>query len=141
MAIDLTNHRIKIDSLTIVNIKNPLRLDDGFEYTENLDGIQKYKHYNLYYNLKFVCDSGGAQTRTLREVYHFIRSQLQLLLQRDVKIYFINILDGDTSYKAMSKFEYLHSQSEYEHIKKYVFIGDMQQFQAFWLKSLIHLVK
>jgi len=142
IQIETTDNRIKMDSsLSLINIKNPIRHDDGFEYTENLDGVQRYGHYHLYYNLKFVCDSGGAQTRTLREVYHFIRYQLQLLLKGDINMYFINILDGDNSYKSMNKFKYLQSKPEYAHIKKYVFIDDMQQFQVFWLKTLIYLVK
>lgn len=49
----------------------------------------------IYFNLKFVCDSGGAQTRTLREVYHFIESQMRYLINSNTdNVYFINILDG-----------------------------------------------
>ena len=32
-----------------------------------------------------ICDKGGAQTRTLREVYDFIRAQLNWLLENTEK--------------------------------------------------------
>ena len=43
-----------------------------------------------------ICGSGGSQTRTLREVYHFISAQQRYLEQElSFKIIFVNILDGD----------------------------------------------
>ena len=46
-----------------------------------------------------VCESGGAQTRSLREVFIFIRTQLNLLLKLKNKnnyliTYFIKVLTG-----------------------------------------------
>jgi hypothetical protein len=46
--------------------------DDGYEYSENFDGLILKNNNKFYFNLKFVCGNGGAQTRTLREIYHFI---------------------------------------------------------------------
>ena len=82
-----------------------------------------------YFNLKFICDNGGAQTRTLREVYHFIKSQMEFLIKKKQIFHFINILDGDTSFKNMDKFHYLKSNKKYKDIIKYIFIGDLHQFQ------------
>lgn len=123
--ISKTPDRINIEILEICSINHPMLLNNGYEYTENFDG--KYK--NVYFNLKFICDNGGAQTRTLREVYHFIKSQMEFLIKKKQIIYFINILDGDTSFKNMDKFHYLKSNKKYKDIIKYIFIGDLHQFQ------------
>ena len=42
----------------------------------NFDAIAKKDNSIFYFNLKFICGAGGAQTRSLREVYHFIRCQI-----------------------------------------------------------------
>ncbi len=128
-----TQDRIHMRKLLISPKKYPMRYDDGFEYTETFDGIQYANNKTIYYNLKFVCGAGGAQTRTLREVYHFIESQLKLLLESDdPNIYFVNILDGNESYKAMSKFNYLLTNKQYTKIKKNIFIGDLASFQIYY---------
>jgi non-homologous end joining protein Ku len=58
-----TDDRINIESNEIINKKNPMINNDGYEWTENFDG-KIIKNNNIYYfNLKFVCDNGGAQTR------------------------------------------------------------------------------
>jgi len=77
-----------------------------------------------------VCDKGGVQTRSLREVYSFIEAQLNhLLLDIPKKPFFVNILDGDTSFSCIDKFNYLLSLDEYKDVKKYVFVGDMDTFR------------
>ena len=126
-----TSDRIHMESLSIINKKYPLKDIDGFEYTENFDGVQHIGKCKVYYNLKFVCDAGGAQTRSLREVYHFLKCQLKVLLTSN-NIYFINILDGDTSYKSMNKYLHLIDSPEYSAIKKNIFIGDLAMFQSWW---------
>jgi hypothetical protein len=131
-----TFDRIYMRSMTIIDKKCPMRDIDGFEYTENFDGIQMINDSKVYYNLKFVCDAGGAQTRALREVYHFVRCQLEILVA-STNIHFINILDGDTSHKAMSKYNYLINQPKYANIKSNLFIGDMTMFQSYWLSLSI----
>ena len=131
-----TLDRIHMNKLIITSQKNPLKSNDGFEYSETFDGIQKNDLNILYFNLKFVCDSGGAQTRTLREVYHFIESQLKLsskIGSNNMK--FINILDGDTCHRSMDKFNYLLNRTEYIYVKKYVFIGDMHSFQNLYIDN------
>ena len=59
----------------------------------------------IYYNLKMICGSGGGQTRTLRQVYHFISAQQRHLKQEpSSKLFFVNILDGNECYKKMKLF-------------------------------------
>ena len=125
-----TDDRINMATNEIITNKNPLKLDDGYEWSENFDG-KITKNNNIYYfNLKFVCDNGGAQTRTLREVYHFIKYQMEYLIKFNTNnIYFINILDGDTSYNNMNKFNFLSNKEKYKNINKYIFIGSLYDFQ------------
>ena len=128
-----TFKRMNLESFEIVDKKYPLKDTNGFEYTETFDGVQIIDNEFFYYNLKFVCDNGGSQTRSLREVYHFIKTQLEyLVINKNSKIYFINILDGNTSYEAFNKYNYLKNKPQYIEIKKYVFIGDLAQFQLYW---------
>ena len=109
-----TNLRFHIISYDLIEKKYPNKEIDGFEYTEDLDGYQLFKDindipkYQIYYNLKMICEAGGAQTRSLREIYTFIRCQLEYLLKNknnnmNTKTYFINILDGDQGYKNRDK--------------------------------------
>jgi hypothetical protein len=110
-----------------------MKNSDGYEYTENFDGVLIKNSNKYYFNLKFVCDAGGAQTRSLREVYHFIKYQMEYLIKYFMKLnnntYFINILDGDECYHNMEKFLYLLNKEKYRHIQKYVFIGSLYDFQ------------
>ena len=125
-----TDDRINMETNEIINIKKPMTNNDGYEWSENFDGKISLNNNTYYFNLKVVCDSGGAQTRTLREVYHFIKYQIEYLIKFNTNnIYFINILDGDTSYKNMDKFKYLTNKQKYKDIKKYIFIGSIHDFQ------------
>ncbi len=73
-----------------------------------------------------ICDTGGAQTRSLREVYHFIKAQYIFLTKQQCKnIYMINILDGNGCFK------YVHLFRRFEHDQ--LFIGDMSSFCS-WFK-------
>lgn len=142
---------------------NPMRDIDGFEYTEDFDGKVVKGGTTFYFNLKFCCDSGGAQTRTLRLVYDFIKCQADFIIRRtaenntvDGEFYFINILDGDTCSTHMKqmrnsieKYNPASSGSEsgnlegapseiYEKLKKYIFIGDMLEFSQ--SKELLDLL-
>ena len=125
-----TDDRINIETNEIVNNKNPMINNDGYEWTENFDGKIIKNNKNIYFNLKFVCDRGGAQTRSLREVYHFIKYQLEYLIKFNNKNnYFINILDGDTSYNNIVKYYYLINKEKYKDIKNNIFIGSIFDFQ------------
>ena len=127
--IPLTYDRINMENCSIVECPHPMKNNDGYEYTENFDGKQHFDGKIMYYNLKFVCDNGGAQTRTLRETYLFIKHQLSYISKNNLKnVYFINILDGDGSSQASKHFEYLLSK----HTCSYVFCGDMLKFKEWW---------
>lgn len=130
LDIEKTNERINIETLKIINKRNPLKENNGFEWTEDFDAKINNNNNIYYFNLKFVCSNGGAQTRTLREVYHFINYQLQFIKCNKTKnIFFINILDGDTCYNNINKFNYLLNKKIYEKQKKYIFIGSLYDFQ------------
>jgi hypothetical protein len=134
-----TDDRINMETNEVISRKNPMINCDGYEWSENFDGLL-VKNNKYYFNLKFVCDSGGAQTRTLREVYHFIRYQLEYLIKfNTTNIYFVNILDGDTCYNNMDKFRFLRNKDKYVQIIKYVFIGCLYDFQRDAVKlQIIH---
>ena len=140
-----TNDRIHTENLEIIDCRCPLKQQDGYEYTENFDGVVQTGSNMFYFNMKFVCDAGGAQTRTLREVYHFIRLQMEhlLLLLRDNDIqpqnlpYFINLLDGDTCWKSAKYFDYLVQKEKYRGILENIFVGDLHTFQnSGWVEKI-----
>lgn len=102
-----TFERFDINTYEIKNIKNPNTFINGYEITENFDGKIVLNNIVYYFNLKFICDSGGSQTRSLREVFYFIKYQLENLLSNNIIKIFINILDGDTCFENIDKFYYL----------------------------------
>jgi len=130
--IEKTNHRFNKETNTFEYMPHPNKERGGFEYTEDMDGVFSKQDITYYANFKMVCDKGGAQTRTLREVYDFITAQLNWLLQNKEKaIEFINILDGDESFRNRDKFDYLITKEKYKSIKDKVFIGDLYEFERF----------
>jgi hypothetical protein len=132
-----SNIRLNTDTLAFEDKKYPMKDIDGFDWTEDFDGYQEINNLKLYMNLKMICDKGGSQTRTLREVYHFVKTQLEyLLLHPEIKdTYFMNILDGDESFRNMDKFKYLLSKEKYALVKDYIFVGNMEEF-SFKFNSL-----
>jgi len=106
------------------------KLENCYDYTEDFDVVSE--RYKLLINLKFVCDKGGAQTRTLKEVRHFIQSQEKAVL--NTGYYFINILDGDGSYNSIHKIK-----SGIQDNPR-IFIGDMSQFGLWFNKHFIQLL-
>ena len=138
LKLNKTNDRINTETNDIIDNRNPMVNNDGYEWTENFDGKLIKNDIIYYFNLKFVCDSGGSQTRSLREVYHFIKYQLEyLLIFKISNVYFINILDGNTCFNNIEKYKYLINKQKYENIKKYIFIGDTYEFQINKIKLLL----
>jgi hypothetical protein len=128
-----SNIRFNHVSKEMVEKSNPMKMVDGFDWTEDFDGKIHKNNTDYYFNMKFICDSGGSQTRSLREVYHLIETQLEHILLFDKKnTYFINILDGDICFSHMNKFEYLLCKPNYAMIRPYVYVGDMKGFQEWW---------
>ena len=131
--------RINMVTNELVKMNCPSRQLNFFDYTEDFDGRQQIRNNTLLYNLKMVCDTGGAQTRTLREVAHFIRAQIAYAEKAaDTEAlemsntYFVNILEGDTSYKYRDHFKHLLDKKS---VKNIIFIGDLFEFQ-YWIQNL-----
>ena len=137
IKLEKTDDRLDIENIEIKNIRCPLTNENGFDFTENFDGVINRNGKKLYFNLKFICDSGGSQTRSLREVYHFIKCQMEYLVKyaKNNDILFFNILDGDTSYKSMGKFNYLLNKERYYDIKDNIFVGSLYDFNKDIVKS------
>jgi len=122
-----TQIRINTRTSTLENVMHPNKKENGFDYTENFDGCQTCNNGLIYINLKCVCGKGGSQTRTLREVYWFVESQLEVLKTVE-NIWFVNILDGDEAYNNMNKFNYLLSLKENENVKRRIYVGDLKGY-------------
>lgn len=118
-----TKERFNINTYELKEYKNPMKYINGLNWTEDFDGKFTKNDIIYYVNFKFVCDSGGAQTRTIRELYHFINCQIKHTNLHNNSKYFINILDGDYCHKNIDKLKYNLSSD------KYIFIGDMYEFQ------------
>lgn len=132
LKIEKTNKRLNFETLEIKEYRNPNKKKDGFDWSENFDGYNK--KYNIYFNLKFVCDKGGSQTRSLREVYHFIHNQLKYLLKNiDKNVIFINILDGNTSYDNIDKYNYLLEKKIFSNFRDKCFVGNMKEFNTWYI--------
>lgn len=126
-----TKKRINKETFEIRELKFPLKEDNGREWSEDFDGETKLDRKTFYWNLKFVCDSGGAQNRTLSLVYDMIKCQLEFLNISSPNIFFINILDGDESFKNKKFFNYLLSKEKYIN-KQNLFCGDSHEFETWW---------
>ena len=131
-----TNMRINFRTNTLKNITKPNINNDGFDYSENFDGVQYINDNIIYINLKCIVGKGGSQTRSLREVYWFIEGQLNIL--KTIKnIYFVNILDGDECNLTMPKFDYLISLYVFENIKNKIYIGDLKGYFDWFKNSFV----
>jgi len=130
-----TNIRINLRTNTLKDIAHPNTQNDGFDYSEDFDGIQVVHSKKVYINLKCIVGKGGAQTRSLREVYWFVEGQLHTLCSLE-NVYFANILDGDEAHSTMSKFEYILSLPTFETVKNRVYIGDLKGYFD-WFKTSI----
>jgi len=148
-----TNFRINLRTHKMENIKNPNTKADGFDYSEDFDGCQiipGQTENKVFINLKCIVGQGGAQTRSLREVYWFIEGQLQTLINHsrqtsqpgqsiqnanNSNICFANILDGDCCNKFMTQFNYLLNRPEYVAVKNNIFVGDLYTYCNSWFSQ------
>lgn len=123
-----TNIRINKRTRTLQEIAHPMKQDDGFDYTENFDGMQTIGGRRVLYNLKCVVGTGGSQTRTLRdECAPFVEAQLQYLLaHREDTSLFINVFDGDEAARTLPKFARLLALPEYASVARQVYVGDLK---------------
>jgi hypothetical protein len=128
MRINLRTHQCK-------EIAHPNVYADGFDYSEDFDGKQVFGDKQVFVNLKCIVGKGGAQTRSLREVYAFVEGQLNVL-KKESSVYFANILDGDESHNVADKFQYLLTLPEYADVKSRVYVGDLLGYFP-WIASVV----
>ena len=138
-----TNTRINLRTNELKDISRPCTDDDGFDYSEDFDGYQKVMicevmslSLDFYLNFKSTSGQGGSQTRTLKEVYHFIEGQLRVLNKGTNNIYFANILDGDECERTRRHFKYLFNRPEYRDVKDRVYVGNLHGY-FYWFKKTI----
>jgi hypothetical protein len=132
-----TNDRIYRESYEILSNKNPYIMQNGLEYSENFDRKLYVNNNTYYFNFKFICDKGGHQTRSIKDVYYFIEYQFEYLIKYNINnIYFINILEGDFNFANKDKFKYLIEKNKYLDVKKYLFIGDLYEFEKIKLNII-----
>ena len=131
-----TQTRINWRKNEMMENSQPMRKEDGFDYTENFDGKQVFCLNTVWINLKSVVGTGGSQTRTLRdECYPFVNAQLDYLLKsKKTDCFFANIFDGDEASSKMKMFQYLLRLPEFSTVEKYVYVGDLKCYFE-WVKS------
>jgi hypothetical protein len=102
-----TNVRInlRLSPPILEDISRPYTHVNGFDYSENFDGVQNINGKKIYINLKSIVGHGGAQTRSLKEVYWFIKGQLGVLPSIE-NVFFANVLDGDEATNALKYFNF-----------------------------------
>lgn len=100
---------------------------DGFEYTEDFDGVQRLGAGPVYINFKCVCGQGGSQSRTLGLVYQFVKAQLEAL-RADPGVRFANVLDGDAAAKRYHQFAYLLERPQHATVKNRLFVGSLRDY-------------
>ena len=125
-----TQTRINKRTNEMMENAQPMRNENGFDFTENFDGKQLFTTNTVWINLKSVVGSGGSQTRTLRdECYPFVAAQLDYLLKSNkTDCFFANIFDGDEASSKMKMFHYLLELPEFITVKKYVYVGDLKDY-------------
>ena len=135
-----TNFRLHAHDYLMKENNRPMKQEDGLEWSENFDAYLNYHNKDFYFNLKIICDNGGAQTRSIRETYHFMKYQMEHIKRYKsdfpTEKYFINILDGNACNRSMKNFYYLMNKPENKFQKPYIFVGDMKQFQDYWFNFI-----
>jgi len=127
-----THMRINFRTRTLEYMMHPNKKVNGFDYSEDFDGLQEIGSKKIYLNLKCIVGAGGSQTRSLREVYLFMRGQIDTLTD---DLYYANILDGDEAHASMDKFEFLlHVEGE-EDIRQKIYVGDLAGYFT-WFSSV-----
>lgn len=133
-----TNTRLNLRSLSLKTLAHPNTKSDGYDYSEDFDGVQYVGDTSVYVNLKCIVGKGGNQTRSLREVYHFTEGQLKYLAQSGTSnTYFANILDGDEAHVNLEKFTYLRQLPEYRAVQDRVYVGDLRGYFAWFAATIV----
>ncbi len=127
-----TNTRIHLRQHHLREVPFPNKKPDGFDYSEDFDGVQVVGPTHIYVNLKCIVGKGGSQTRSLREVYWFVEGQLHvlqsLLPAERSTTFFANILDGDEAHAVLEKFRYLLALPTFADVRSHVYVGDLKGY-------------
>ncbi len=124
--IDKTILRLHEKTYELKEMKHMVGDKDGLFWSETFDGKFTKNGVPFLINLKFICDKGGAQNRSSKEVNRFMDTQIEYIKKnKDNKFIFLNILDGDGCSYWSEHFKNLYNCEESDYIKKYVYIGDM----------------
>jgi len=135
-ACSKTNMRINLRTHQLCPISQPNRMNDGFDYSEDFDGVQMINGRKIYLNMKCIVGQGGSQTRSLREVYWFIIGQMNTLSNMLIQnVYFANILDGDESHRRMNIFRHILIDEKYQEISNRIFVGSLAEYIE-WVSKL-----
>ena len=128
--IEKTYLRINIYNITTIEINNIeiSKLLNKFEFSENFDGKIKLNNNIIYFNLKMITDKGGAQTRSIKEVFHFIIAQ-EKWIETQNNTYIMNILDGEFSFNTIKFLPNINSNN--------IFIGDMYKFHNYFQETFL----
>jgi len=117
-----SNYCINLRHNILLNIKNPNKYNDGFDYSPKFKYIQLIKDKIIYIN---IIDNSNNYYQ-YKELYRFIEGQLNI---SNNYIYFANIIDDNNEiHKHISKFNYLLSLEKYKNIKNNVFIGNIDDY-------------
>lgn len=133
-----TNVRVNSITFEIETVATGLfdRLDFA-DWSEDFDLIMKVNDATtLYFNLKFICESGGSQNRSIKplaNMIYYLAKHIEKKQCRDKK--FIFIMDGEYLTKfivanetnGVSQFHYQIDRVDPTY-KKYFFIGSTKQF-------------
>jgi len=130
VKIEKTYLRINIYNITTIEINNIeiSKLLNKFEFSENFDGKIKLNNNIIYFNLKMITDKGGAQTRSIKEVFHFIIAQEKWIKTQN-NTYIMNILDGEFSFNNIKFLPNINLNN--------IFIGDMYQFDNYFQETFL----
>jgi hypothetical protein len=128
--IEKTYLRINIYNNTTIEINNTefSKLLNKFQFSENFDGKIILNNNIIYFNLKMITDKGGAQTRSIKEVFHFIIAQ-EKWIETQNNTYIMNILDGEFSFNNIKFLPNINSKN--------IFIGDMYQFHNYFQETFL----
>jgi len=124
-----TNLRLNLETYKLKEVTRPSNESDEFEWTEDFDGEFFVGKTRYLVNFKMIVGTGGSQTRSMREVYHFIKCQESYLKSsRDKYTKFLNILDGDSVGAKMNSMRNASPKSA----SKKIFIGDTYEIKETW---------
>lgn len=129
---------MRINTATYELSKNPRPYTGphaSYDWTEDFDGLQTFGDTcQVFYNFKSIVEDGGAQTRSLKCVYEFVKAQQNLIHSGNVdkNTFFVNILDGEVCDRNMDKFNCFNDEDK-------IYVGDLYNYFE-WLNSKLETI-